>query len=215
MYHKYGPILKEEYQWGMPIVHIFDPVDFETLLRAQGRSPIRPVNEFVIRLRKSKLDRYPNVGLTNLNGEEWYHHRQTLAPAIMKLKTINASMYEQNVICEDFLQYLWCSRDPETSVVSNLQEATYRLSLESICMLCLDNRIGSFEPESPAEKSDGQKMIEATKLMFDSFNRLLYGIPFWKIFSTSAYEDMEHAESVIYTVASKYVDKAIENLLEG
>ena len=125
-FFRYGPIIREEYQWGKSIVHIYDPVDFETVFRLQGRSPIRPPNEFVSHLRKSRPDRYPNVGISNLNGDEWFHHRHKLAPAIMKLKTINAAMFGQNVICDDFINYLWSIRDRGTNVISDIQEAAYR-----------------------------------------------------------------------------------------
>ena len=128
-YHTYGPIVREEYQWGKAIVHIYDPSDFETVLRSQGRCPIRPPNEFVSQLRQSKPHIYPNVGFANLNGPEWFHLRQKLAPAIMKLRTINETMLGQNEVCDDFLEYLWQVRDPVTNIVANLQEASYRYVL--------------------------------------------------------------------------------------
>lgn len=125
-YLTYGPIVREEYQWGKAIVHIYDPTDFETILRSQGRCPVRPANEFVSQLRQSKPHMYPNVGFANLNGPEWLNLRQKLAPAIMKLRTINESMHGQNAVCDDFLEYLWQVKDPETHIVGNLQEASYR-----------------------------------------------------------------------------------------
>ena len=89
-----------------------------------------------------------------------------------------------------------------------------RLALESICLLCLDSRIGSFssgDDQSNENAHDGDILIEATKLLFDSFNKLYYGVPFWKYFTTSAYSDLEKAESTLYEVSSKYIDNAIES----
>lgn len=125
-YHHYGPIFKEEFQWRIPIVHIFDPADFETVFRSQGRCPVRPPNDFVSCYRNSCPERYPNVGIANMNGEEWYHLRNKLTPATMRMKTINENMLTQNEICDDFLDYLWNIRDPDTNVVNNIQEAAYR-----------------------------------------------------------------------------------------
>lgn len=118
--------MREEFAWGKSIVHIYDPDDFEAVLRTQGRCPVRPPNEFVSTLRQSKPHLYPNVGFANLNGPEWLQLRQKLAPAIMKLRTINESMLGQNEVCDDFLEYLWTVREPETNTVANLQEASYR-----------------------------------------------------------------------------------------
>lgn len=88
-----------------------------------------------------------------------------------------------------------------------------RFALESICMICLDSRIGSFSNNKDVHTpSDGDVLIEATKLLFDSFNKLYYGVPIWKYFSTNAYTDLERAESIIFDVASKYVDRAIEDV---
>lgn len=85
-------------------------------------------------------------------------------------------------------------------------------------MMCLDSRIGSFDcsdSKTSLETNDGDKLIEATKMLFDSFNKLYYGLPFWKFFNTTAYNELERAESTIHDIASKYVDKAIESLLDG
>lgn len=221
-YRTYGPIFREEYQRHRPIVHIFDPADFETVFKYQGRCPIRPPSEFVSCFRRSRPDRYPNVGLANLNGDEWLDQRNKLAPAIMKLSTINENMLNQNEICNDFIEYLSNIKDPVTNVVDNIQEATYRLALESICMLCIDTRIGAFQTTTTTKQqqqlpettpSDAEILIESTKLLFDTFNKLYYGYPWWKLMKTSVYSDLERAESMIYDVASKHVQKAIDDQL--
>ncbi len=98
--------------------------------------------------------------------------------------------------------------------------------------MCLDSRIGSFPDSSPYDSGisdedeegeeeqneavkDGEKLIEATKLMFDSFNKLYYGLPFWKYFATSAYSSLDQAETTIYELASKYIDREMDLILNG
>ncbi|KAF7493730.1 Ecdysone 20-monooxygenase [Sarcoptes scabiei] len=216
-YHQYGPIFKEEYRWRQPIVHIFDPNDFEIIFKAQGRCPIRPPNEFVSCFRASKPERYANIGLANMNGLEWYKQRQRLVPATMRLKTINENMHNQNEICEDFINLLDQRRDSVTGRVDNIQDITYRLALESICMLCLDCRIGALvnvsdDDVSKVSNNNGRKLIESTKLLFDTFNELYYGFPFWKLWPTNAWNNLVKAETEIYEIASEYVDEAIRNL---
>lgn len=87
--------------------------------------------------------------------------------------------------------------------------------------MCFDSRIGSFpesaisEEEETEASKDGDVLIEATKIMFDSFNKLYYGLPFWKYFPTSAYSNLDQAESNIYEITSKYIDKEMDLILNG
>lgn len=93
-----------------------------------------------------------------------------------------------------------------------------RLALESICLMCLDSRIGSFPQyvgEQSAQVQDGDVLIEATKMMFDSFNKLYYGLPFWKYFPTTAYSNLDKAETTIYEITSKYIEKEMDAILNG
>ena len=215
-YLTYGPIVKEEYQWGKPIIHVFEPKDIETVFRSQGKCPIRPPNEFVSYYRTSNGHKYPNVGLSNMMGEQWLQYRQLLAPTLMSLKVIQNHMSAQNSICDDFVDYLWQIRDKSTDIVEDITDATYRLALESICMLCLDARMHCFgtgdNNSQQTDVTDGQVLIEATKNLFESYNQLYYGIPFWKLFATKAYRMLDESESNIYEVVSKYVQKGFESI---
>ena len=204
-YHIYGPIFKEEYQWRKPVINIFDPKDFETVLKSQGKCPIRPPNEFVSRYRTDNKDKYPNIGLSNMNEELWAKYRSLLGPALMSLKTVQNHIPAQNSICDDFLDYLWQNRDQSNDVLIDLTEATYRLALESICMMCLDSRMHCFATNH-TETSDGQLLIDATKRLFESYNELYYGIPFWKLFETNSYRKFVESETCIYEITSKYVN---------
>lgn len=205
-------MVKEEYQWKRPIIHVFEPKDIEKVFRSQGKCPVRPPNEFVSHYRTSRGEKYPNVGLSNMMGQQWLQYRQLLAPALMSLKVIQNHMSAQNRICDDFVDYLWRTKDCDTDVVDDVSDAAYRLALESICMLCLDARLGCFGAD---EQNDGQLLIEATKQLFESYNQLYYGIPFWKLFATKAYRTLDESESHIYRLVSKYVQKGFESIKRG
>ena len=83
-------------------------------------------------------------------------------------------------------------------------------------MLCLDSRIGTLtDIDDYNQPTDGQIMIEATKLLFETFNKLYYGYPLWKWFHTAAYNDLIKAESMIYEIASKYIEQAMNQLSNG
>lgn len=61
----YGPIALEVTTSGFPIVHLFDRVDIERVLRFPSKYPFRPPTEIVSIYRSSRPDRYASVGITN------------------------------------------------------------------------------------------------------------------------------------------------------
>src|SRR5437660_1288923 len=62
-YRRYGRIVKEFFEPGKPVVHLFDPKDFEVVFRSQGKYPNRPPSEFIRHYRLSNREKYPTVGM--------------------------------------------------------------------------------------------------------------------------------------------------------
>ncbi|KAI2801625.1 hypothetical protein BLOT_009439, partial [Blomia tropicalis] len=212
-YHKYGNIVRETFRGGQSLIHIYDPNDFEIVFRSTRTNPMRPPNEFVSMLRTSRSDRYPNIGFPNMNGPEWWSERRKVAPAMNKMRTIQELMDGQNQICTDFLEYLWSIRDADSGLIDDLHSILSKLSLEAIGFMCLDSRMHSFpygKDDDSSDVADGVKLIEAANLLFSSFNRLFYGIPIWKFIPTEAYRDLMKAESTLFEIAEKYVNREIE-----
>lgn len=240
----YGPILKEEYEWRKPVVHLIRPDDFEQVFRSQGLYPHRPVNEFVCHYRRRNTDKYANVGISNQLGEEWFEQRKLLAPVMLKLGALDVYLPQLAEICDDLVNYIQQigSRLNDNCVqISDLQSTTYRLSLESICMLCLDSRMGCLSDERPLnskdsgkggkdrredkhsndeelrselenDRGDGFRLIEATRDLFSSYQELYYSPPLWKLFETKAYQRYVQSEDAIYQIADKYVGRALIKL---
>ncbi|RWS13646.1 cytochrome P450-like protein [Dinothrombium tinctorium] len=206
-YHRYGPIVKEEFEGRKPVVLVFEPKDFETVFRSQGKYPIRPPNEFVCHFRKHNPDKYPTVGISNLQGEEWLAERKPLSSAFSK-HIIDKCFPPQNKIAEDFVDYLWKIRDAN-NVVNNVQEETYLLSIEALSMLCFNSRLNCFSQKASI---DGKQLIAATKKLFESYQELYYGLPVWKIAPkfSKAYQKYVRAEEAIYNLTSKYIVNAME-----
>ncbi|XP_064488618.1 ecdysone 20-monooxygenase-like [Ornithodoros turicata] len=203
-YHRYGDIMKEEYQWHTPVVHAFNPDDFETVFRHQGRCPVRPPNAFVSKYRREHADRYDSVGLSNALGEEWYNLRSALAPVLLQMKNVQTLCTQQEAISEDFATYLRGLRNPQDYSVSNIQDPLYRLTLESIFMLCLNSRLGCL---SENDTKDATTVIAAAKSLFSAYQKLYYGLPLWKYFTTSAYREYQNAEETLYDVTLRYLEE--------
>lgn len=194
---RYGPIVKEEFQWRKPVVHLYKPEDFETVSKYQGTKPIRPISEFVKHYRENNPDKYDSVGLANSQGEEWEKLRKILSPILMKPTAMDYLLEPMNSICDDLKVLLQKERDPETSCIHHLQETFYKLSLESIIQMSLDKRLGCLDLNLPPN-SCATSMIKCAKNQFEAFQDLYYGLPLWKYFATSAYLKLANAESLMY-----------------
>lgn len=210
----YGPILKEEYQYKKAVVHLIRPQDFQKVLYAQGIYPNRPVNEFVCHYRTKNKDKYANVGISNQLGEQWFKQRQLYAPVLLKLGILDVYLPNLNEICNDlviYLEQIGKKLDDHCIEINDLQSITYRLALESICMLCLDSRMDCLIDRNDKE-SDGSKLIQLTKNLFAAYQELYYSPPLWKLFETKAYRQYAESEDSIYQIADKYVDNALIKL---
>nr|WPM94883.1 cytochrome p450 314A1a [Polyphagotarsonemus latus] len=211
-FKKYGSILKEEFEWKKPVVHLQNPEDFETVFRNQGIYPNRPINEFVCHYRSNNKQKYANVGISNLLGEEWFEQRKLYAPVLLKLGALDIYLDQLNEISNDLIKYIdhMDSDNQNSKVINDIQSLTYNLSLESICMLCLDIRMNCFEENLVLQ--DGLDLIESTKKLFSAYQNLYYNPPLWKLFETKDYKDYYESEDAIYQIVNKYVQRAYNQL---
>lgn len=203
-YNRYGDLMKEEYQWRRPVVHSFNPEDFEVIFRSQGRCPVRPPNEFVCKYRTEHPLKYNSVGLSNALGAEWHTLRMALAPVLLEMRNIAELATWQEEICDDFAEYVRWLRDPETLEVSCIQDILSRLALESIFRLCLDTRLGCLQP-SQLEQGEASTVIAVAGQLFSAYQELYYGLPLWKYMHTSSYQKYTEAEDVLYKITLGYI----------
>lgn len=105
-YHRYGPIMKEEYQRGHSTVTVFDPSDIKEVFLREGACPSRPVLPYVIQHRKSDPSRYPNVGLANMEGTEWLELRSRLAPLLLSRELKKRHISTQNRVSNRLVNYI-------------------------------------------------------------------------------------------------------------
>lgn len=65
MFERYGPVVREEALWQVPVVSILDRPAIEAVLRSSSKYPLRPPTEVTAHYRQSRPDRYTNLGLVN------------------------------------------------------------------------------------------------------------------------------------------------------
>ncbi|GFU13037.1 ecdysone 20-monooxygenase [Nephila pilipes] len=210
-YRRYGPIIREEFQWGKPVVHLFEPDDFETVFKYQGRYPIRRISDFLVHYRRNRPEKYSSAGLANTEGDEWERLRKIIAPVLLKPKAIQFLLPSMSRVGDDFVDLLRSVRNPDTFVIENLSDVSYRLALEGVYMMSLDTRLGCLDPDLE-NNTAAADMILSVKLLFESFQELFYGLPLWKVFETASYKKLDKAESLMYEACSRQIGEAVEKL---
>lgn len=224
-YYRYGPIMKEEYQRGYPSVTVFDPSDIKKVFMREGTCPSRPVLPYVIRHRQSDPSRYPNIGLANMMGQEWFELRSQLAPLLLSKELKKRHIGSQNRVSTRLVNYiknLLPSIDNDKSsaesggLVPNIQEVFYRFSMESIMNLCINQELGCLNATGGdnfnAAISDGELIFQAAMNFFEAQHRLYYGLSLWKYFDTKPYRLLRDSQNAIHDIASKYIDVALSDL---
>ncbi|CAL1269136.1 unnamed protein product [Larinioides sclopetarius] len=210
-FRRYGPIMKEEFQWGKPVVQLFDPLDFEKVFLKQGGHPLRRIMEFVVHYRRNRPEKYDSAGLANASDEEWHKLRSIITPVLSKPRAVSLLTSRMDSVADDFSELLRASRDPETLVIENFQDLAYRMALEGVYMMSLDTRLGCLDPNLQ-ENTAASDMILSVKLLFEAFHELFYGLPFWKWWETESYKKLDKAESLMYEATSRQIQEVIEKL---
>ncbi|XP_055943200.1 ecdysone 20-monooxygenase-like isoform X2 [Argiope bruennichi] len=210
-YRRYGPAVKEEFQWGKPVVQLFDPEDFEKVFCKQSSHPIRQIMEFVVHYRRNHPEKYDSPGLANALNEEWFRLRNIITPVLSKPRAIKFLTSRMDSVADDFSALLRKSRNPDTLVIDNIQDLAYRMALEGVYMMSLDARLGCLDPNLQ-DNSAASDMILSVKLLFEAFHELFYGLPLWKWYETESYKKLVKAESLMYEATSRQIQEVIEKL---
>ncbi|CAH0384016.1 unnamed protein product [Bemisia tabaci] len=206
LFRKYGETVREEALWNFPVINIRNRDDIERVLKQSSKFPIRPPNEVTSYYRRTRPDKYTNLGLVNEQGQTWHDLRTKLTPALTSSKTMTQFLPELNQVADDFNTLITNSRD-ENGVVHNFEEYANRMGLESTCTLILGERLGFLEQNiSPV----ASRLADAVKGQFIASRDTFYGLPFWKILPTPAYKRLVESEDTIYEIISEMVDKTLK-----
>ncbi|XP_074608955.1 cytochrome P450 27C1-like isoform X2 [Acropora palmata] len=168
-FKEYGPIFKQDLTGDMLMVHILDPDDYKKVFRAEGKYPQRPLLDFWVEHRKRK-NYFP--GLVLLQGEEWQRVRKSIAPKMMRLKTVQENIDNFQAVTGDAITRIIklkeaCGGDGH---IPDLEEELKKFSMESIGTVAFNTRLGLYQ-DPPPEKA--LKFIEAVDTFFIQTQKML------------------------------------------
>lgn len=127
-------------------------------------------------------------------GETWHNLRSSLTPALTSAATMQRFLPELNQVADDFNSLLVSSRDSR-GIVHAFEELANRMGLESTCTLILGRRMGFLDHKLDPT---AVRLSQAIQVQFCASRDTFYGLPFWKLFPTSAYRKLVKSEDMIY-----------------
>ncbi|XP_033344817.1 ecdysone 20-monooxygenase isoform X1 [Bombus vosnesenskii] len=194
---RYGPLCKEEALWNFPVISVFSRQDIETILRRNSKYPLRPPQEVISYYRRTRRDRYTNLGLVNEQGQTWHDLRLALTSELTGANTVLGFFPALNIAADSFIELI--RRRRTGYEVIGFEELAYKMGLESTCTLILGRHLGFLKPDSSSELA--ARLAEAVRIHFTASRDAFYGLPLWKLLPTSAYKQLIESEDEIY----KYV----------
>ncbi|XP_076235574.1 cytochrome P450 family 24 subfamily A member shade [Calliopsis andreniformis] len=204
---RYGPLCKEEALWNFPVISVFSRIDIEAILKRNTRYPLRPPQEVISHYRRTRRDRYTNLGLVNEQGQTWHDLRTALTSELTGASTVLGFFPALNVVSDLFVDLIRWRRTAGYEV-TGFEELAYKMGLESTCTLILGRHLGFLKPDSNSTLTT--RLAEAVRIHFTASRDAFYGLPLWKLLPTSAYKQLIESEDTIYDIISEIVEVTIQ-----
>jgi hypothetical protein len=103
---------------------------------------------------------YESTGVLMEEDEKWHDIRSKVQQDLMRPKSAHYYMHEIDNISEEFMKFIRKTRSKDDKIIKNSLPELYRFTLESICYIALDTRLGCMNVPLDPEIS---KMFEASK----------------------------------------------------
>lgn len=140
-----------------------------------------------------------------VSGEMWHHLRMTLTKDLVSPKTVSDFLPQIQELSTDFCNLIRRSRN-SNNVITDLGSFFSRLGLETSCSLALGRRMGFLSPDK--ESKVARELSNTIHDNFIAMRDTYFGIPFWKIFKTAAYQQLVRSENKIYELTLQFIQEA-------
>ncbi|KAL3868739.1 hypothetical protein ACJMK2_041508 [Sinanodonta woodiana] len=201
---EHGPIYKEKIATISTVV-ISDPNEYQKVIRAEGKYPIRREMEPMAHYRRK--NGY-ELGLVNAQGEEWYQQRTVTSKKMLKMKEVLDFCQPMNDVANDFMEHLKSIRN-DNQEISGLEKEIFKWAMESIGTFLFEERIGCFANPTPAK---AHAFIDNLRGYFKKMQPLMYNVPVYKIFPTKLWKEFENYANTVMEIGRYFVDKKVKEL---
>lgn len=216
-YMKYGAVVREEVVFNFKILHLFDKADILKVVNYNSEFPQRPPNAADVYYRLSRPNLYSNLGMVNENGPEWLRIRKQLTPPLTKRTTLVNYAPLMNTIGEDFLHLIERESSDEGDgngrLVSDIRDLVYRASLEVVCAVALERRLGFLSPPEVELEEDCRLIFESIHGYQAASDQAMYGLPWWQFLPngfSSVFTNLVHHKDNLFKLIGNMVDQTLE-----
>lgn len=123
----------------------------------------------------------------------------------MSPKTISDFLPQIQEMASDFCELIRTNRD-SSDIIYDIGDLFSRLGLETSCTLNLGRRMAFL---LPGKESDiARELADVIHDNFIAMRDTYFGIPFWTIFNTTAYQKLTESENRIYDLTLKLIQEA-------
>ncbi|XP_032665214.1 uncharacterized protein LOC116841428 [Odontomachus brunneus] len=209
---EYGDIVKLEGLPGRrPCVFLFTPELGQMMFRLEGTWPMRLAMESLHHYRMSRPEFYGDqVGLATGQGKSWQDFRTKVNQYMMQPRTVRAHVVQINGVTSDFMEIMRTLRDPDTlELPDDFCNELSKWSLESICAIALDCRLGCLKLDLPTD-SEAQIVINSVHTMFDLMYRLEIQPSLWKLYNTRNLRKFFRTLDTLNGIVIKHINRAKE-----
>jgi len=207
-HEKFGKTFKEKIM-NEEFVYISDPKDVAVLVRNEGKFPCRPNLEA---LTESRLQQGLPVGVTNMQGEEWYKNRSAANPILMRPKSVLQARKGQREVTRELIKYMREVIGGGSGEVEDFEFVLNKWALESVAVILLDMRLGLFKKGENKVKRSARKLQHCMDVFFDYGARLTFSAPTWKLFETQDWKILKKSQRDEFKYAGEIVDERLAEL---
>ncbi|CAG9837179.1 unnamed protein product [Diabrotica balteata] len=212
---RYGDVVHFGGIWGRrEKVFLYNPDDMEYLFRNTGPFPSRLIMDCMYYYRKKvRKDLYKgNVGLTFINGEEWYKLRTIVNPILMQPKTVQQYTTRMDGVAKDLMKLIRYRMKSEgtNQTSADFEKDLYKWALDSVSIIALNKKLGALNTNTD-KNSDIYKFVLYIIRLFDLIFYLEFMPPFWKYLPSKQLNEFCEKFDFINSVIIKIIDEELAN----
>ncbi|EDV24791.1 uncharacterized protein TRIADDRAFT_25545 [Trichoplax adhaerens] len=207
---KYGPIFRDKIV-NMKLLFVTTPEDFATVFKAEGKYPDRgPTMPWIVYREQRKKAKGVLIG----KGEEWRKSRSVMDKKLLKMKDVSAYSGRMNEVISDLISHIKRKQieDNLNGELSNLQNAIYKWSFETINSVLFSKRLGAFnDPPTPI----AEKFYKSVCSVLNITGNLVLMPPFYKYFKTKQWKEYCSYWDTLFEIGGKLIDEERNRLLSS
>jgi len=209
--NEYGPLVRLRGPFGGDVVILSRPEHAHIVFQNEGPHPIRSSLDCVEKYRLQHRQ-YRHAGPFIMSGPQWEVLRKNVEPAIYK--SLNSHYGKISEVCDDFVTRASIIRNRQLEVPNNFRNELCKWSLESLCMLMFNRKLGFLDPKGLSPTAETSVLLDALNDATDAIKKCEFGLHLWKIFETRSWKKLVQNCDTIDHILGSYVKKTQDVLRE-